>query len=116
VTVVLPQPVLRQRLSRFKEDFAFSVSGDVVKGYTFDMPMMVTTLASMPFLNEPVIVNVDAGYFGWGESIPQVVMMLRKNCPDIRQIIISDSRDEPEVDRGARAQLNEFEKEWIRGL
>ncbi|MDH4161416.1 MAG: hypothetical protein OEW15_01840 [Nitrospirota bacterium] len=112
VTVVLPAPVLRERLVQFEGDFAFSVSGEIVRGYTHDMPLTVTTLDAMPAIREPVIVNVDAGYFGFGEDPGRVLAGLREKCPDIRLIVVSGSRDEPEVVDGDRKRLRQFEKAW----
>jgi hypothetical protein len=115
VTVVLPEPVFQERLDRFKSEAAFSVSGGLIRGYTYDMPMMVTTLDTMPVVNEPVIVNIDAGYFGFSEEPDQVIAKLRRKCPDIRRIVASGSIDEPEIDDGARKRLKEFERTWTTG-
>lgn len=115
VTVVLPDPVFRERLAQFKGDYSYSASGNVVTGYSFDMPMMVTTLDALPVMNEPVMVDVDAGYFGFGEEPGQVIAKLREKCPDIRQIVVSESRDEPEVAAGDQDRLKIFEQGWGGG-
>ena len=112
VTVVLPGPVFETRRADFEGNFAYSGAGGVIRGYTFDLPMTVTTLDAMTAISEPVIVNVDAGYFGFGEEPARVAERLREKCFDIRLIVTSRSLDEPEIDLGAREHLRQFLGAW----
>jgi hypothetical protein len=112
IVVILPGPVFEGRRAEFTANAAFTGSGGTVKGYTFDLPVTVTTLDAMPVIDEPVVVNVDAGYFGFGDEPEAVAALLREKCPDIRRIVLSASLDEPEVDAGARGRLKRFQGAW----
>lgn len=115
VTVVLPAAVMRERTAQFDGTYAYARSGGGFRGYTFDLPLLVTTLDALPDIDEPVIVNIDAGYFVTGEEPEAVAAALRKHCPDVRLIALSASLDEPEIDDGARRRLERFGTVWAGG-
>ncbi|TAN44941.1 MAG: hypothetical protein EPN22_04750 [Nitrospirae bacterium] len=112
VVVVLPQEVFEQRLPEFESYFAYTVSGRTVKGYSYDMPMFVAALDSLPVINEPVVVNIDAGFFSEGVDPAGAVKQLKMKCPDIRLIVFSSSFDEPEVGDAMRERLSLFSRVW----
>lgn len=116
VTVILPDKVFSDRLHQFLNDFAYRVSGNIITGYTQDMPLAVSTIESMPILSEPLILNIDAGYFGWDEDPASVAAKLREKCPDIRMIVLSESLDEPEIGDESRRKLGSFLDAWGAGL
>lgn len=114
--VVLPEAVFMERMPQFENDFAFSVSGRIIKGYAQDMPLTVTTLDALPGVHDPIVIDIDAGYFGLDEKIEQIIYKLRQKCLDIRMIVLSESRDEAEISEHERDLLKEFEKQWNRSL
>ena len=111
VVVVLPEEVFRERREAFKAVF-HSASDQSMKGYTYDVPMLVATLNDMPTVNEPVVVNVDAGFFLGPADPVAVARMLKERCPDVRLIVLVSSDDEPDVTPGVRESLGRFESAW----
>jgi len=131
ITTILPEPVFIARLKDFASDFAYTVSPSFsnnnpppppfdkggqgglseqkIKGYDYDIPMTVETLRSLPLINEPVVVDVDAGFFSADVDPVMVAAILREKCPDIRIIVLVDSVDEPEVTEEMRKRLGRFE-------
>jgi len=109
--VVLPEEVFRERREAFKAAF-HSASDQSMKGYTYDVPMLVATLNDMPTVNEPVVVNVDAGFFLGPADPVAVARMLKERCPDVRLIVLVGSDDEPDVTPGVRESLGRFESAW----
>lgn len=112
VTVVLPDAVFSKRTPDFLLDFAYTRSGDTIKGYSQDLPLMVTTLDSLPVIHEPVIINVDAGYFVQGKDSQNMAIILKRKCKDIRMLILSISLDEADIPEQARKELQRFAMTW----
>jgi hypothetical protein len=112
VIAVLPSEVLSERLEAFRSEPFFSTDGRAVRGYSNDVPMRVVELADLPACNEPVVVNVDAGYFTAETDPPASARMLKERCPDVRMLILVGSVDEPEVTAGMRDALQAFAAAW----
>lgn len=107
-TVLLPPEVYRQKLQGFESYFAYKVSGQTVKGYSYDMPMLVATLDSLHVISEPVVVNVDAGFFSEDLDPSDTAKKLKIKCPDMRMLVLSLSLDESEVSDYMRERLKLF--------
>jgi len=108
LSTILPEPVFRERVKDFASDFAFTVSGEKIKGYDYDIPMTVETLRSLSLINQPVVIDVDAGFFVDGIDPLKAATVLREKCPDIRMIILVDSLDESDVTDEMREKLRRF--------
>lgn len=108
VTVVLPESVFREKAELFRSSFFYRFAGQRVEGRSRDLPFMVTKLEDLPVIDEPVIVNVDAGFFEPGSDPVLVASLLREACRDIRALLLIESRDEAEVTPLMRARLREF--------
>ncbi|MBI5103369.1 MAG: hypothetical protein HZB33_16280 [Nitrospirae bacterium] len=112
VAVVLPELLFNAKKAELASHFEYRISGDTIKGHSFDLPVMVSTLDSLPIIEEPVVVNIDAGYFSNVEDPAYVAGRLKEKCPDVRMLVVSESRDEPEIPDGARLLLADFRKRW----
>lgn len=112
VLVVLPEEVFRERGEALKATFHAAAPGHSIKGYTYDVPMLVATMNDMPTVDEPVVMNVDAGFF-LGKTDPvTAARMLKERCPDVRLIVLAGSDDEPDVTPGMKDSLARFEAAW----
>jgi len=112
VTTVLPGEIFMERSEAFKSDSFFSVRGKTIKGYSYDVPLRIVTLDDLPAINEPVVVNVDAGYFSSKTDPLMVARMVKEKCPDIRMIILIDSIDEADITSIMRGDLSRFVSAW----
>lgn len=111
VTTVLPDNIFQERL-RDPSDGIFSHSRGTIAGFTYDITRTIASLDTLPAIDEPVIVNVDAGFFSDGEDPSRTVAALKKQCRDVRMLVLIDSLDEPEVTDAMRNQLKSFETAW----
>lgn len=109
VTVVLPDQVFDERQAAFLNNPEFRLRDRRLVGYAEDLPILVTRLADLPAISEPVIVNVDAGYFMPGVDPAGAAAILRERCPDIRVAVLVMSRDENDVTDAMRKALRDFE-------
>lgn len=113
VTVVLPDSIFRERAELFRSDPTVAFTGTMMQGYAQDLTFMVTKLIDLPIMEEPVIVNVDAGFFAPEIDPVRTAEVLRRKCPDIRIIVLSESRDETEVTQVMREKLKTFEAAFL---
>ena len=112
-TIVLPRKIFDARLEDFRSDFSFTVSDRQVRGWAQDMPFEVTTLEGLSRIAEPVIVNVDAGYFDDDADPRTVAEAMRRACRDVRVLVLCASRDEQEVSQAMRDRLALFASAFL---
>lgn len=112
MTTVLPEQVFAELVKKSPNDRVFTYAAGTIRGYTYDIPRTITTLNDLPEIEEPVVVNVDAGYFSGGADPSGTSAVLKKKCRDIRMLVMIDSLDEPEVTDAMREQLRQFEAAW----
>jgi len=112
VTTVLPAGTLNERMEAFRADPFFVVLGRTVKGYSNDVPLTIVTLDDLPSVHEPVVLNVDAGFFLNPQDPLKAAMIVREKCPDIRMIILVDSVDEPGITADMHTDLDRFASAW----
>lgn len=115
VTTVVPESIFSLRKEHFESRYEFSVAGSIIHGYSYDIPRSVVTLDSLTGSNEPVIMNIDAGFFADAADPAHVVSVVRKKYPDIRALLLIDSKDEAEINKSMRESLDRIESFW-RGL
>ena len=108
VTVILPEVVFKQKAVQFRSSFYYTMSGPVVFGHARDLPFIVATLRDLPAEQEPVVVNVDAGFFTSETDPSEVALKLTQRCPDVRVLALIESRDEPDVTLEMRKKLDLF--------
>jgi len=109
VTSVLPDGAFRKMSEALSQDFAFTFSKEFFSGYTYDIPWAIATIGSLPVIEEPVVVNVDAGYFMEGDDPFVTVGELRKKYRNIKVLVLIASADEPDMTAKAKNDLERFE-------
>lgn len=112
VTVVFPSTVYDERVKNFAADNNFTVSGQRIRGYTYETPVEVMMPESLPLITEPVVINVDAGFFLTEDDAVKMVRILKEKYPDVRAVILVNSTDETDVTAEARENLKLFESAW----
>lgn len=112
VTTVLPEQVFGELLRKSPDDKVFTYTGGTIRGYTFDIPRTITTLDALPVVDEPVVVNVDAGFFTGSEDPGRTAAVLKEKCRDVRMMVLIDSLDKPEVTDEMRERLRRYEAAW----
>lgn len=112
ITTVIPDQMFADLVRKSPNDKVFTYAAGTIRGYTYDIPRTITTLNDLPEIKEPVVVNVDAGYFTDGADPARTATLLKERCRDIRMLVLIDSLDEPEVADAMREQLRQFEAAW----
>jgi len=112
VASVLPEGAFRKMSEALSRDFAFTFSKGFFSGYSYDMPWAIATIDTLPVIDEPVAVNVDAGYFMEGADPLVTVGELRKKCRNIKALVLIASADEADITAKARNDLELFEVAW----
>ena len=107
-TVVLPDDVFRERLGEFRANMFFSAEGVGMSGHARDMPFKVFQLGDLPSIAEPVVVNVDAGFFRSGMDPAALADRLRLKLPDLRVLVLIGSTNESAVTSAMREDLLKF--------
>lgn len=105
VVTVLPDSVFRLRSQDLKESSDYSYRPPLFTGYTFDIQRTVTSINGLPRINEPVIINIDAGYFIDNNEPAEIILALKSACQDIRGIVLVRSLDEPKITPGMTERL-----------
>lgn len=112
IVSVLPEDVFQKKRVELSEDSTLVLSGNEVRGFTYDIPWSVGTLTTIPFLDEPVIINVDAGFFTNGQDPAAAALELHRRYRNARIIVLISSTDEEDVSSGDRSALDLFEATW----
>jgi hypothetical protein len=112
IITVLPQRIFQTRFTDMRDDPEFTYAKRDFTSYSFDVPRTITTLATLGRVSEPVIVNVDAGYFLDGADPQQVVLAIKNALPDIRGLVLVRSVDELDIDRRSVERLERMETIW----
>jgi prepilin-type processing-associated H-X9-DG protein len=112
LVTVLPGSVFRERLGELRSDPDFTYRSPMFEGYSYDTQRGVTTIDALPHIAEPVIVNVDAGYFIDGTPPAEVVAALQGAFTDIRSVVLVRSLDEQGVDAAMLRGLETFGSLW----
>ncbi len=112
VTTVLPEEVFAELLRTSPPSSGFTYWAGSIRGYSFDIPRRITTLRALPAVREPVVVNLDAGYFSGNEDPAGTAALLKERCPDVRMLLLIDSVDKPEITDHMRERLRRFEAAW----
>jgi len=108
VTWVLPDPVYENVAPLFARDVRYSLEDGLVRGYSYDLYRVVSRLERLPRNAEPLIVTVDAAFFGPGVLPNKVLDVLQDRLPHIAILVAVDSADEPDVTEEMRQALREF--------
>lgn len=109
VFIVLPSQELRLRIEGLKGGYhPHGQTG--YAGYEYDTPVVVTSLFGMPSVDEPVVLDIDAGFFMEGISENYVLEAVRSRFRNIRLIVGVRSVDEPDIPATARASLESMLK------
>lgn len=115
VASVLPDVDFKRVSGEFLSDFAFTFSKGNFSGFTYDIPWTISTVDTLPFTKEPVVVNIDAGFFMGGADPVITAEALRNRCRNVSMIIVIASYDEADITTEARNDLGLFEAAW-RGI
>ncbi|RMF99987.1 MAG: hypothetical protein D6726_12065 [Nitrospirae bacterium] len=103
---ILPESVFRLKKERLKGDYRYSVEVDYIDGYLRDIRNMITTLRYLQQTHEPVVLNIDAGYFIEGQDPMRTVVELIRLFRDIRAVVLIDSTDREYVTPEMREKLD----------
>lgn len=112
VTAVLPDQAFQKKAAELAADGSFAVSGQRARGYVFDLPVELVSLASLPALKGPVILSIDAGYFSFGADPAASARMFRRTIADVRALILVESFDEQDTADADREKLGLFSRAW----
>ena len=112
VSTVLTRIEFGRLRGSLSSDFAFTFIGGYYRGFNYDTPWEVSTLETMPFHGEPVVISVNAGYFMDGEEPAAAARLLRNRCPKAAMLVLVDSADETDITAQARRDLNTFGAAW----
>ncbi len=111
---ILPESVFRLKSERMVNQFEYTVGSASIEGYVRDIKQVITTVDALKVIKEPVVVNIDAGYFIEGQDPMRTVVQLIKRCKDIRAIVFIDSADRdyvtPEMRRRLEQTLNALKR------
>ncbi len=112
VTSVLTEDSLRERFDDLQKVPTLSFGKGYFRGFTDDIPWAVATVDTLPVTDEPVVVNIDAGFFLSSADPAAIALSLKKRLPDVRMLVLIASADEPDITAEARRALARFEAEW----
>ncbi len=103
---ILPPSVFRLKKDRLKGEFEYTVSGNSVDGFVRDIHQIITTLEAVKRIDEPVVINIDAGYFVEAQDPMRTVVEIIKHFRDIRAVVLIDSVDRDYVSAEMRKKLD----------
>jgi hypothetical protein len=103
---ILPPSVFRLKKERLKGEFQYTVRNRRIEGFVRDIPQVITTLDSARIIREPVVLNIDAGYFIEAQDPMRTVVELIRHFRDIRAVVFIDSTDRDYVTAQMRAKLD----------
>lgn len=112
VTSVLPDAGFVTKSAQFSDDPTMVYSRGAYYSFAYDVPWVIAPLDALPVILEPVVVNVDAGFFASGADPEKTAALLRSRLKDIRMMVIVQSDDEPGLPQEALAELEIFERSW----
>lgn len=106
--VVLPHRLFPARRDALLSEPGFFLAANKVFGYVRDFRVDVTTIDSLPYMHEPVVIDIDAGYFSSEADSAKIADLLVNACPDIRLLVLVESSDDIEVTGEMRIALEQF--------
>lgn len=115
VTWVLPDDILNDVAPLFASEASYSLKGGLVRGYTYDLYRVISRLDTVPRYEEPLVVTVDAAFFGTGTSPARVSDILRERFPAMALLVAVYSVDEPDVTGDMRRSLDRLLESFASG-
>lgn len=108
---LVPDTVFNLFEDRFRDRFEYSVTDGRIAGYVRDTEHTVSTLTALPEIEEPVVLDIDAGFFIAGDPPERILSELWKRCRDIRAVVLIDSSDRGYVTEDMRRSLDSIAAE-----
>ncbi|RMG71292.1 MAG: hypothetical protein D6710_06195 [Nitrospirae bacterium] len=103
---ILPPSVFRLMKERLMGEFQYTVKKGRIVGFVRDIPQVITMLDRAPVIREPVVLNIDAGYFIEAQDPMRTVVELIRHFRDIRAVVFIDSTDRDYVTAQMREKLD----------